>query len=492
MPRHDAGHRTRGSRSRGSGGRDRTTSGTPDSPIARPAKRLLTFTRPSDRGRPPAAARHRRPRGGQVKATNLRQALAQPGFLLSAWPWRSLAYLATSVPVGLACAVASVVLVGVGALTVPIALGVALLAGVAVCGVPLGVLERRRLRLLGLPHLAHGHTTPDRAGPLGWFLTRVREPATWREFTYVVLLCTLLWPLDLILVTVSATVSVAAIGAPLWTHLRPELTFDFDRWVLADRHTAWAVPPVGVLLTVLALYGMALVSVVQGTLARLLLAATPDQARDVELTEIARSRSRLSDAFEAERRRIERDLHDGAQQRLVALTVELGEARLDVPSDAPSAPALDRAQEHAFNALSELRELIRGIHPKVLSDYGLGPALADLADRCAVPVEVTADLPGRLPPSVEATAYFAVSEALTNVDRHSGAGSAELTCRVAGGTLILRVADDGAGGADPAAGTGLAGMVDRLAAVDGTLSLASPPGGPTVLTMEIPCRRPAN
>jgi len=425
-----------------------------------------------------------------VRSTNLRQALTRPGFLLSAWPWRSLAYLATTVPIGIACVVAVVVLVGVGGLTAPIVVGVALLAGVVTLGVPVGALERRRLWLLGTNHLAGGHRTPDRPGPLGWLLSRIREPATWRELAYVLLLCTLLWPLDLVLVSVSAIGSVAAVGAPLWTHIVPDLAFSFDHWVLADRHTAWATVPVGVVLTAVALYGLTLVAAAQGAVARYLLTVTPDETRHAELAELARSRSRLFDAFEAERRRIERDLHDGAQQRLVALSMELGEARLGIPADAPAAPALDRAQEHAFQALSELRELIRNVHPKILGDHGLGPALADIADHCAVQVDVTVDLPGRLPPSVESAAYFAVSEALTNIGKHSGADRADLTCRLSGHTLTLQVTDDGAGGADPAAGTGLTGLADRLAAVDGTLSLSSPPGGPTTLRMEIPCQRP--
>ncbi|WP_207928937.1 sensor histidine kinase [Actinomadura sp. 6K520] len=427
-----------------------------------------------------------------MKPQNLWQALAHPGFLVSPWPWRSLAYLVTTVPVGLACMVALVVLAGVGAMTVPVVIGVALLAGVVLLGIPVGVLERRRLWLLGPGRLAGRHRTPDRAGPLGWSLTRIREPATWRELIYVLLLCGLLWPLDLVLVAVSAIGSVLAIGAPLWTHVMPDLAFRIDRWVLADRHTAWATVPVGVGLTALALYGLALVAGAQGALARYLLAATPDEARDAELAEMARSRGALFEAFEAERRRIERDLHDGAQQRLVALTMELGEARLGTPPDAPASPPLDRAQEHAFQALSELRELILNIHPKVLNDHGLGPALADIADRCTVPIDLATDLPRRPPPAVESAAYFAVSEALTNVDRHSGADRAEVTCRLIGDTLILRVTDNGTGGAHPASGTGLAGLADRLAAVNGTLSLSSPPGGPTVLRMEIPCKRPVS
>jgi signal transduction histidine kinase len=419
-----------------------------------------------------------------MRSANVWQAMTRPGFLLSAWPWRSLVYLATTVPVGLGCAVALVALAGVGVLTIPVVVGLALLAGAAVSGVPVGVLERRRLWLLGPYRPPGGHRTPDRAGPVGRLMTQVREPAIWRELTYVLLLCTVLLPLDLVLVSVSVMGSVTTIGAPLWTRLVPDSVLRFDRWVLADRHTAWATVPVGVVLTVLFLYGLSLVAGAQGALARYLLAATPAEVRGAEP---ARSRSRLYEAFEAERRRIERDLHDGAQQRLVALSMELGEARLGTPPEAPAAPALDRAQEHAFQALSELRELIGNVHPKVLADRGLAPALADLADRCTVPVDVRTDLPGRLPPAVESAAYFAVSEALANVGKHSGADRVTLTCRLSGDSLTLRVTDNGIGGADPAAGTGLTGLADRLAAVNGTLAVSSPPGGPTTLRMEIPC-----
>jgi signal transduction histidine kinase len=196
----------------------------------------------------------------------------------------------------------------------------------------------------------------------------------------------------------------------------------------------------------------------------------------------------LVDAFEAERRRIERDLHDGAQQRLVALAMTLGLARLDAPPGGPLAEQLARAHEEAGAALAELRELIHGIHPKVLADYGLEAAVADAADRSPVPVDVAFDPAAlRFPQAVEAAAYFVVREALANVARHSGARRAWITGEHGAGRLVVEVRDDGRGGADPLRGTGLTGLADRVSALDGRLTMTSPPGGPTLLRVEIPC-----
>lgn len=192
------------------------------------------------------------------------------------------------------------------------------------------------------------------------------------------------------------------------------------------------------------------------------------------------------DAFEAERRRIERDLHDGAQQRLVALTMTLGLARLDAPPG-PVADLIAKAHDEAGEVLLALRELIRGIHPKVLADYGLPAAIPDVADRSAVPVDVSLDLPGRLPDAVEATAYFVVCEALTNIARHSGATRAGVVGRYAAGRLTVEVGDNGRGGASAGRGSGLIGLADRVSVLDGRLELSSPPGGPTLLRVELPC-----
>lgn len=217
-----------------------------------------------------------------------------------------------------------------------------------------------------------------------------------------------------------------------------------------------------------------------------LLTSPRDDALGRRIVELASSRGRLMDAFEAERRRIERDLHDGAQQRLVALTMTLGLARLDAPPG-PVADLIAKAHDEAGEVLLALRELIRGIHPKVLADYGLPAAIPDVADRSAVPVDVSLDLPGRLPDAVEATTYFVVCEALTNIARHSGATRAGVVGRYAAGRLTVEVGDNGRGGASAGRGSGLIGLADRVSVLDGRLELSSPPGGPTLLRVELPC-----
>jgi signal transduction histidine kinase len=208
---------------------------------------------------------------------------------------------------------------------------------------------------------------------------------------------------------------------------------------------------------------------------------------------LARSRADLVDAADAERRRIERDLHDGAQQRMVSLAMNLGMARerLDGESE-PVRLALAAAHDEAVLALTELRQFIRGLHPAVLSDRGLVAALSGLAARAPLPVKLHVDVPRPASAAVEAVAYFIVSEALANVAKHAQASRAEVAVTRTGSTLLIAVSDDGRGGAasgrsDGVDGTGLRGLAQRAAAVDGTLSIDSPPGGPTVITAELPC-----
>uniref|UniRef100_UPI0008537E9B sensor histidine kinase n=1 Tax=Streptomyces luteocolor TaxID=285500 RepID=UPI0008537E9B len=256
-------------------------------------------------------------------------------------------------------------------------------------------------------------------------------------------------------------------------------------WLVESYPAACGTALLGLVLLLALAYPLGAYAAARAALARLLLAPRESELA-ASLAEVTKSRARLVDAFEAERRRIERDLHDGAQQRLVALTMSLGLARLDVPQDSPLADRLASAHDEAGRVLAELRELIRGIHPQVLTDHGLATAVEDAADRCAVPVEADLALP-RLPEAVESAGYFAVREALANVDRHSGATRARVTAAHTGGVLRVEVRDDGRGGAEPARGTGLTGLADRLAVLDGTLTLTSPPGGPTVLSVEIPC-----
>jgi signal transduction histidine kinase len=204
------------------------------------------------------------------------------------------------------------------------------------------------------------------------------------------------------------------------------------------------------------------------------------------LEELRASRARIVEAGDAERRRLERDLHDGAQARLVALALLLRSARTRAAADPELAALLDRAQDELQTSLTELRELARGIHPAVLTDRGLEPAIEALVDRAPVPVEVDTDVDGRLPGPVESAAYFVVSEALANVAKYARATQATVSVRRENGRVTVEVADDGVGGADAARGSGLRGLADRVAALDGTLSLESPAGRGTRLRAEIP------
>jgi signal transduction histidine kinase len=216
---------------------------------------------------------------------------------------------------------------------------------------------------------------------------------------------------------------------------------------------------------------------------------TLDAELRASLGELRASRARIVEAGDAERRRLERDLHDGAQSRLVALKLLLSSARLRARgSGSDLEGVLGEAIDELDTSLAELRELARGIHPAVLTDRGLEPALQALASRAPVPVTVEADAaPERLPGNVESAAYFVVSEALANVAKYARATQAAVAVRRTNGRVTVDVTDDGVGGADAANGSGLRGLADRVAALDGTLSLESPPGEGTHLHAEIPC-----
>ncbi|MDP8931777.1 MAG: histidine kinase [Actinomycetota bacterium] len=208
-----------------------------------------------------------------------------------------------------------------------------------------------------------------------------------------------------------------------------------------------------------------------------------------QLEEVRASRSRIVAATDAERRRLERDLHDGAQQRLVSLGMDarMVEAKLGREADPSVAGAVAGIAEGLAAALRELRELARGIHPAVLSEEGLGPALQSLAERSPLPARVLTAPQRRFDPAVEASAYFVVSEALTNAAKHARASQVTIAVNQLDSRLVVEVVDDGVGGADPAKGSGLAGLADRVAAIDGRLEVKSLPGDGTRVTAEIPC-----
>jgi signal transduction histidine kinase len=245
----------------------------------------------------------------------------------------------------------------------------------------------------------------------------------------------------------------------------------------------------GIALLVAAPWLTAAVGALDAGAARALLGTSRVEELEHRVERLAQTRAGVVDAADAERRRLERDLHDGTQQRLVSLAMRLGMARAERPDAAQAHQVIAEAHEETKAALAELRQLVRGLHPAVLEDRGLDAALSGVAARLPIPVRLTVDVPRRPSPTIEAVAYFVVSEGLTNIAKHAQASQAEVFVQRAQDRLHIIVSDDGVGGADPARGTGLAGLAKRAASVDGTLDIASPPGGPTLLTVDLPCTR---
>ncbi len=423
-------------------------------------------------------------------------ALRRRRYLLGAGPWRALLYGLTTLPL------AGVLAVGLGTLILPwLAAGLrisdgrgidgpllflmvaalVLFAGLApLVAVPLAALERGRLMLIDQRPVQSAHQ-PLTAGPVTWLRVRYTEAATWREVLYGAFLG-LIVPVVYSVYALFALIDIGFLVSPL---LAAAGTQSWQFGVFSVRTVGQAIPLalLGVLLIPVLIYLLGLIAAGQAATARLLLGD-----RDgIALRAVAQSRARLVDAFEAERRRIERDLHDGAQHRLTSLTLQLGLARLDVPADSPAAAPLAQAHDEAKELMVVLRELIHGIRPQALADLGLPAALRELTVRSPLPVTVTVAEGLRRPsPHLESTAYFAASEGLANVVKHAGASRADLLLAQAGDMLVLEVRDDGHGGADPAHGSGLTGLADRVAAVGGRLLLASPAGGPTLVRVELP------
>ena len=400
-------------------------------------------------------------------------------------------YLLLSMWVGLTWHVVLAVGLTVGVGTLIIWVGVFVLALTLLAWRGGAWLERRWLRAT----LGVEIPDPYRPGPSGSLWRRARvvasDPATWKDLAYLVVL----FPLGLLWFVVTLTLWTAALGlltAPLWYWIPADgavaLFEDGDRSILVLDTLPEAILAgvVGAALCVAAAWVVRGMAIAHGAVALALLGPSQNQLQ-ARVEALQASRDRAVDSAEAERRRIERDLHDGAQQRLVALAMDLGMARAKLESDPAAATVLvGEAHEEAKRALAELRDLARGIHPAVLADRGLDAAISALAARSPVPVGIDVAT-GRLPDPVESAAYFVVAEALTNAAKHARA--AEIGVRITRhrDLLIVEVIDDGAGGADPARGTGLRGLADRVAAVDGHLTVTSPPGGPTVIRAELPC-----
>lgn len=344
---------------------------------------------------------------------------------------------------------------------------------------PLTAWQRERCwAVLGL----HIPPMPDLADGRPWDPLRdVRSPEVWRKLQYHLVAGPPLALGGLAVIMMWAAGAVLT-AVPLYAWALPHVG------VFGNPVKSGALVVTGVLLLAAAPWAAAGVRRLDARAAAGLLG--PDRAEELRrrVEDLAEKRASVVDAADLERRRIERDLHDGAQQRLVSLALNLGLARetlTGVPDDAMR--VIVEAHEEAKEALAELRTLIRGLHPAVLEDRGLDAALSGVAARVPLPVRLRVEVEPRASSTVEAVAYFVVSEALTNVVRHARAAEVDVEVVRRGDVLRVTVRDDGAGGADPSAGTGLTGLARRVRSVDGAFRITSPAGGPTTVTVELPC-----
>lgn len=351
-------------------------------------------------------------------------------------------------------------------------------------------LERRRASRTGVLVTRPYHPPPDGAVAGGWqrFRWIVTDPATWRDLAWLLPGAIVGFTLGTIRVVVPLYGLAGLTLTPLWIWLGTGWYGYGAIWSVDTFGEGLLCLPQGVVILASGLWAAPWLGRVDAYFARLFLAPTRAAELRLRVTQLTTTRADTVDAQAAELRRIERDLHDGVQARLVSLGMTIGLAdELIDRNPAAAHELLAEARESSGTALIELRHLVRGIHPPVLAERGLDGAVRALALSLPVPITVDVALSGRPETPVESAAYFAVAETLTNMIRHSRAHTASVSLRHANGVLTMVVTDDGAGGADPVAGTGLRGIERRLAAFDGTMALSSPPGGPTVITMEVPC-----
>jgi signal transduction histidine kinase len=410
--------------------------------------------------------------------------------LVSSRTWLAMISHLTGLIIGLAAFFIAVAGFTAGLALIPLAL-----IGLPVFGITLRFaeglawLERARFRLL-LDTSIPGWPPQARSNAYWWGIVAkprtMTRRVTWTEAGYALLR----FPVSLVMAVVSVvfwSVSLVLLTLPFYNSDLPSGGADLGGTILRGSIVP-ALSGIGLVMLIAApqlTRGLANLDV---KATRSLLSPPSNLALAARVTELTRSRDQVVDAAEAERRRIERDLHDGAQQRLVALAMELGRAKAKFADDLDSARELvDQAHAQAKEALTELRNLVRGVHPPVLTDRGLDAALSGLVAVCPVPVDLHVDVPVRPKSTVEAVAYFMVAEALTNIAKHSRASHVTVVAEQHGfpGTLTVMVTDDGIGGADPA-GSGLTGLASRVSGVDGRFSVESPPGGPTIIVAELP------
>ncbi|MES9507623.1 sensor domain-containing protein [Streptomyces sp. NPDC000609] len=409
--------------------------------------------------------------------------------------WREFTYLLLNLPISLVLFVFSITLTTLGVGMLITFLGVPILAGTLAMCRGFGAMERVRARgLLKLDVAAPAPVRGRTGGLMSWVGAMLKSGASWRHLLYTLL--HMPWAIFAFSVSVTLwTFGWTALTYPLWHWIFPSSVGVDGIQLYGDRgHAVYLDSSLDLGLT--SAIGLAFVLVtpwiIRGLVSvdRAMVAGLLGPSRlATRVSELESDRGVVVDTAAADLRRIERDLHDGAQARLVALAMDLGLAKEKLTDDPEAAARMvDEAHGEVKVALQELRDLARGIHPAVLTDRGLDAALSAIASRCTVPVTVEVDLAARPAQAIEGIAYFTVSELLQNVSKHARATRASVDVWRAADRLMLQVTDDGRGGADVSAGSGLAGLTERLEAVDGVLVVDSPQGGPTQVTAELPWR----
>jgi signal transduction histidine kinase len=411
-------------------------------------------------------------------------------------PWRhpsrilaALAHLAIGLPMSIVAFTVVLTMMAVSVGLIPVFLiGVPLLALTLAVAHLIGAVERHRAGAYLGRRIADPVPPLRKPGLLARLGELLRCGPRWAEVGYSL---ALLVPaaIGFAVSTAVWSGSLAMLALPAYVHHLPGESAKFYFFEISQGPAAAGAAVVGLLgLAFAAPWTSIGLAEVQAALARKLLGPSRDAELHARVERAESTRSAAVDAAEAERRRIERDLHDGAQQRLVALAADLGAARERMTVDPQGGQQLvAQAHEEAKAALREIRDLVRGIHPVILEDRGLDAALSAVVARSPVPVRLTVDVHTRPPAAVESAAYFVVSEALTNVARHARATKAGVAIARAGDRLVIEVRDDGIGGADADVGTGLQGLRDRVGALKGSMYVISPPGGPTTISVELPC-----
>lgn len=432
--------------------------------------------------------------GGEAAATVANGRWTPVAMAKSSLTWRSAIYLASSMALGLGVFIGLAVGLTLSVALVIIWVGLPMLAIMMVAWRGVAMLERQLVRAaFGVRIPSPYRRLPEGRNPLSKLKAMAADPATWKDLVYLALL----FPVTLVEFVVSVTVWSATgmlLAMPLIVAASggAEVGIGFMSYWAGNPVEALPLTLVGLLFLVVAMYVTRVMAIGHSAWARLMLGPNAAQAENLELrkrTEHLRaSRARGVDAAEFERRRIERDLHDGAQQRLLSVAMDIGRARAKLDDDPEGARALiEQAHEGTKEAISELRDLARGIYPAILTDRGLDPALSGLAARASVPVEVNVDLPERPPAAVESIAYFIVAESLSNITKYARATRATVRVAREDRWVVVEVTDNGVGGAVARPGGGLAGLADRAATIDGMLLVDSPPGGPTIVRADLPC-----